>query len=52
MIETWDLVYKWVMFSTLVIIPGILVFMAEDKSDDFLDVPDFIKGDERDFYGY
>lgn len=51
MIETWDIVYKWVMFITLVLIPGILVFMAEDKTDDLIDVPDFIKGNPVDFYG-
>lgn len=51
MIETWSLLYKWVMFITLVLIPGILVFMAEDKTDDFIDVPDFIKGNPEDFYG-
>lgn len=53
LIETWDIVYKWVIFLSIVFIPGILILMSsiEEKEEDFLDVPDFIKGNASDFYG-
>jgi len=53
LISTWDILHKWVMFFTIVIVPGILILMSmlEEKEEEFIDVPEFIKGNASDFYG-
>jgi len=46
--EIWE---KWFMLLGSFSVAIIIVFWPTDKKDDFLDVPDFIKGKDSDFYG-
>ena len=48
--EIWE---KWLMLLSCFLISGVVVWKMDitDNKDDFLDVPDFIKGKDSDFYG-
>lgn len=46
--EIWE---KWFMLLGSFTVVVIIAFWPTDKKDDFLDVPDFIKGKDSDFYG-
>jgi len=52
LIETWDVVYKWILLFGITL-PALYFFMSIDipEDEEYLDVPDFIKGDDKDFYG-
>ena len=46
--EIWE---KWFMLLGCFSVAIIIGFWPTEEKDDFLDVPDFIKGKDSDFYG-